>query len=649
MATRALNSIDQDEASKKRSTDGSLVVLFEEACQQHPNRIAAVYGSEQITYSDLNLAANQMARYLIDSSSGQRGIVAIYLDRSIEMLVAMLGVLKSGSAYLPIDPGYPASRVLQTLEDASPLVVITSQRLASALQKAPSRILLIEQCTTSGVGGTEDLPLLSKADDLAYVMFTSGSTGKPKGVLVSHRNVVRLLSETDNWFQFNETDVWTMFHSFAFDFSVWEIWGPLTTGGKLVIVPFATSRSPEDFYALLSEQKVTVLNQTPSAFSLLNQIEESGTTLPLSLRVVIFGGEALQYHSLRNWFKRHGDVKPQLVNMYGITETTVHVTYRVVKEADTQGEQDSLIGIPIPDLQIHLLNADLLPVTDGEVGEICVGGGGVAHGYLNRPELTAERFVPDPFGPPNAKLYRSGDLAKRRIDGELVYLGRGDNQVKINGFRIELGEVEAAFSDFPGVQQVCVLGHTAEDGRQALAAYFVMSGESKPTSGDISGFLSKRLPAQMMPSFYIQMDAIPLTGNGKVDRAALPKPATGSKTVTTGEPAASPGSPLQNQIAQAWREVLKASQVGLDDNFFDIGGTSVLLASVRSKLQERLGRSIPVTWMFEFTTIRAFAGRLDETGDVSVKTSSALNAAQDQARKQREAFARMRYAKGVAR
>ncbi|MBS1799357.1 MAG: amino acid adenylation domain-containing protein [Acidobacteria bacterium] len=646
MATKALNPIEV-EASRKRFADDSLVSLFEEAARHHSYRIAAICGSSQVTYAELDRAANRMARRLIASCGDGRGIVAIYLDRSIEMLAAMLGVLKSGSAYLPIDPGYPAARVMQTLEDANPLVVITNQKLASSLGKT-TQILLVDELPSSDATDTQDIQLRSKPDDLAYVMFTSGSTGKPKGVLVSHRNVVRLLSETEAWFHFNETDVWTMFHSFAFDFSVWEIWGPLTTGGKLVIVPFATSRSPEDFYALLSEQKVTVLNQTPSAFSLLNQLEESGTTLPLSLRVVIFGGEALQYRSLRNWFKRHGDVRPQLVNMYGITETTVHVTYRVVCEADTQGEQDSLIGVSIPDLQIHLLNADLVPVAEGEVGEICVGGGGVAHGYLNRPELTAERFVPDPFGPLGAKLYRSGDLAKLRADGELVYLGRGDNQVKINGFRIELGEVEAAISDFPGVRQVSVIGHITGDGSQALAAYFVMAGSERPMAGDMSRFLSQRLPAQMMPSFYIQMEAIPLTSNGKVDRAALPKPATGSTPVATGVQKTS-DTPLQIQIAEVWRNVLKAPQVGVDDNFFDIGGTSVLLATVRSQLQEKLGRSIPVTWMFEFTTIRTLAEKFAETGDSPVKSSATLDAAQEQARKQREAFARMRSTKGTAR
>lgn len=631
----------------------SLVSLFEITAKLHSDRVAVVCGTEQVTYSELNRAANRMARLLCERLQKPSEIIAIYLDRSIEMLSAMLGVLKSGCAYLPIDPNYPSGRVIQTLEDAKPAVVITSQKMASHLGEVSSQILSLNEPLIT-TDKDEENPLLQvRPDDVAYVMYTSGSTGKPKGVLVTHHNVVRLLTQTEPWFHFNENDIWTMFHSFAFDFSVWEIWGPLTTGGKLVIVPFATSRSPEDFYALLAEQKVTVLNQTPSAFSLLNQVEESGRILPLALRLVIFGGEALQYRTLRNWFKRHGDEKPQLVNMYGITETTVHVTYRVVHTADAEGEQDSLIGVPIPDLQIHLLNSDLLPVPDGDVGEICVGGGGVAHGYLNRPDLTAERFVPDPFSPFGAKLYRSGDLARRRADGELVYLGRGDNQVKINGFRIELGEVEAALADYPGVQQMCVIVYSDDDGRQRLAAYFVMLGQDRPTPGEISRFLSQRLPPQMMPAFYMQLNTIPLTSNGKVDRAALPKPAVGSSAVNVASGGAY-NSLMQEQVAAVWRAVLGASQVSLDDNFFDIGGTSVLLVSVRTQLQQKLDRTIPVTWMFEFTTVRSLAERLNEVvTDVPPKPSSSavasLNTAQEQARKQREAFARMRAAKGASR
>ncbi|WP_260705475.1 amino acid adenylation domain-containing protein [Edaphobacter flagellatus] len=637
--------------SRGETSGNSLISLFEIAARKHKDRNAIAYQADQITYGELNRAANRMARLLRNQSLHPGQIVAIYLDRSIEMLVAMLGVLKAGGAYLPIDPNYPSARVVQTLEDARPVLVITNQKLAAQLGEVPGQLLLLNERPDTTSEDEANPPLQAHADDLAYAMYTSGSTGKPKGVLVTHRNVVRLLTQTEPWFHFDQDDIWTMFHSFAFDFSVWEIWGPLTTGGKLVIVPFVTSRSPEDFYALLSEQKVTVLNQTPSAFSLLNQVEESGKRLPLALRLVIFGGEALQYRSLRSWFNRHGDEMPQLVNMYGITETTVHVTYRIVRKVDAEDEQDSLIGVPIPDLQIHLLGSDLLPVAEGEIGEICIGGGGVARGYLNRPELTAERFVPDPSGVPGATLYRSGDLARRRADGELVYLGRGDSQVKINGFRIELGEVEAAIADYPGVQQVCVAAHANDDGQQRLAAYFVMSDESRPTPGEISRFLSQRLPPQMLPAFYTQIEAIPLTGNGKVDRAMLPKPASGSNTASDSTaPSIVYESHTQELVAEVWRAVLNASQVGLDDNFFDIGGTSVLLVSVRTQLQQRLNRAIPVTWMFEFTTVRSIATQLSEAQAGTPSPSTApLNAAQEQARKQREAFAKMRAARGTSR
>jgi amino acid adenylation domain-containing protein len=630
---------------KQVSADDSLLDLFGRAVNQYPARIAVVCGNDTATYSALNEAAVQFASRLLALGVRKGDFVAIYLDRSVSMISAMLGVLKVGAAYLPIDPGYPEARVTQTLEDAKPTAIVTNSSLIGRLSSFELPALLVDATDERTFSEFNDLPS-PDADDLAYLMYTSGSTGKPKGVLVTHRNVVRLMTATDAWFNFDENDVWTMFHSFAFDFSVWEIWGPLTTGGRLVIVPFAISRSPEDFYALLSSEQVTVLNQTPSAFSLLCQIEDSGKALPLALRYVIFGGEALQYRSLKTWFNRHGESKPQLVNMYGITETTVHVTYRVVREADTVGDPDSLIGVPIPDLQIHLLDSELKPVAVGEVGEICVGGYGVTCGYLNRPELTAERFVADPLRTDGMKLYRSGDLARRRTDGELVYLGRGDNQVKINGFRIELGEIESALNDYPGIQQACVIAQAAADGRQRLAAYFVTTATA-PTAGELSTFLSKRLPPQMMPAFYTHLKSLPLTSNGKVDRVALPKPETGSSLVG----ATKFKTPMEEKVAAIWRGVLGASTVGADDNFFDIGGTSVLLVSVRSQLQQQLGSSIPVTWMFEFTTVATLAAKLSETGDSQAtkpvsSQSSSLTAAQEQARRQREAFAKMKAAKG---
>jgi amino acid adenylation domain-containing protein len=626
----------------------SLSERFENICTTFPERIAVTCGQSEITYAELNRSANRIAHGLLREAAstgpcepaGTGPIVAIYLDRSIAMVAAMLGVVKAGFAYLPIDPTYPSARVAQTLEDAAPIAVITVPRLAQALPPITGKLLIAQDLESTG--DKSNLLQRSRRESLAYVMYTSGSTGKPKGVLVTHHNVLRLLSETEAWFHFDENDVWTMFHSFAFDFSVWEIWGPLLTGGRLVIVPFEVSRSSEEFYALLSEQRVTVLNQTPSAFSLIDQVEEAGLALPLALRYVIFGGEALQYRALRNWFKRHGDSSPKLINMYGITETTVHVTYRVVTEADAHAETDSPIGEPIPDLQLYVLDGDLKPVAEGEEGELCVGGAGVARGYLNRPELTAQRFVPDPFGASGAMLYRSGDLARRRADGELVYLGRNDNQVKINGFRIELGEVEAAIAEFPGIRQVSVIAHADHTGRQRLAAYFVADGNVSLAAHTIREFLVKRSPAQMIPAFYIQMESIPLTHNGKVDRKALPVPAAGSTV-----PAAEAQTPMQERVAAIWREVLEAPNVGLDDNFFDIGGSSILLIRIRTELQKQLDRTIPITWMFEFTSIRTLSDKLRDGEETSKPSDGAMmSAAQEQARRQREAFARMRTAKG---
>ena len=618
----------------------TLIEQFEQVAALHGDRVAASCRSEKITYKALNQAANRIAHTLLLRHLGSDAVVAIYLERSIPMLSAMLGVLKAGCAYLPIDPTYPAARVIQTLDDAGPAAIITDSRLASGLSEMRADLLLVDSqdlCSEE-----TNAPLQTTPESLAYVMYTSGSTGKPKGVLITHRNVMRLMSQTDQWFHFNEHDVWTMFHSFAFDFSVWEIWGPLLAGGRLVIVPFEISRSTEDFYALLSAERVTVLNQTPSAFALIDQVEEAGPVLPLALRYVIFGGEALQYRALRSWFKRHGDQRPKLINMYGITETTVHVTYRVVTETDAHTETDSLIGEPIPDLEIYLLDTDLRPVADGEEGELCIGGGGVARGYLNRPELTAQRFIPDPFSGKSGLLYRSGDLARRRSDGQLVYLGRNDHQVKINGFRIELGEVEANIAAFPGIRQVCVLAHADHTGIQRLAAYFVTETGAPIPSHTISRFLAERSPAQMIPAFYIQVHSIPLTHNGKVDRVALPKPVTGSVASFSDK-----GTPMQERVAAIWRTVLEAPNVLLDDNFFDIGGSSILLIRIRAELQTQLGRQIPITWMFEFTTIRSLADKLlEEESEAVPPTSAVLSAAQEQARRQREAFARMRSAKG---
>jgi amino acid adenylation domain-containing protein len=623
----------------------SIVRLFEREVAAHPNTVAVSCGEVSKTYGVLNAQANRIAKHLHQLGVRANSFVAIYLERSPEMLVAMLSILKAGGAYLPIDSMYPPTRVLDVLEDAKPVAILTTKALVASLSDSIAQlgvpVLDVEALLTEVDTALNNPPIAAGGDDLAYMIYTSGSTGKPKGVMVTHRNVVRLLSETEPWFHFGSDDVWTMFHSIAFDFSVWEIWGSLLTGGRLVIVPFAVSRSPRDFYELLSTEKVTVLNQTPSAFSMLVQLEQNGVSLPLRLRFVIFGGEALQYRKLAPWFERHGDTAPQLINMYGITETTVHVTYRAIKAEEAESVQESLIGEPIPDMQIYLLDADGKPVAEGEVGEIYVGGGGVARGYHNRPQLNQERFIPDPFAEtPGARLYRAGDLARLRPDGEMVYLGRNDSQVKINGFRIELGEVEAALAAVPGVQRSCVVARADGDGNQRLAAYYVAAPGAELTPRIFGEFFTEKMPAHMRPSSYTRLKELPLTVNGKLDAAALPAPST---DLGVQDEAPQSLSDTEEKVAQIFSEVLALPRIGLDDNFFDCGGTSLLLIKAHLRLQTQFERAIPVTLMFECPTVRSLAKRL-----ATVKASSTeINAVQQQARRTRDAFARARAAKGV--
>jgi amino acid adenylation domain-containing protein len=619
--------------------------LFSEAAAQYGDRIAVTCGEERVSYREVEAQANQLARRLRGLGVGPDALVGVYLERSTQAIVALVAVLKAGGAYLPLDPAYPSERVVTILEDAKPTVMLTEAQLVDKLPPHGARVICLDHEAISDLSD-EDVQIEagSGLENLAYVIYTSGSTGKPKGVMVTQANVARLLSATEGWFHFDQTDVWTLFHSLAFDFSVWEIWGCLLNGGRLVVVPFTVSRSPEDFYDLLVRERVTVLNQTPSAFYQLMTVDQMRPE-ELALRVVVFGGEALNFSALRPWFARHGDSMPRLINMYGITETTVHVTYREVSAADAAGGTHSLIGVPIPDLQFYLLGDDKAPVAAGEVGEIYVGGAGVARGYLNRPELNAERFITDPFaGSSGARLYKSGDLARVLPDGEIEYLGRGDGQVKIQGFRIEVGEVEAAIVGHPGVRESRVIAHTDEAGTKRLVAYYVPQEGTTLAARELSEYLSAKLPPWMIPSVYLPVQSFPLTPHGKVDYAALPVPTVGSARTN----AETSGTYMEEQVAAVWRQVLGADHVGLEDNFFDIGGTSLLLVSVHSKLQSFLNRKIPVADLFGYTTVRALAGRLGNEATECGSRNLEQERVQSQAQKQRAAFARARAMKKAA-
>jgi amino acid adenylation domain-containing protein len=438
--------------------------LFAVRAATIPDAVAVVFEERRLTYRELDERSNQLARHLLRHGVRPESRVGIYLDRSIDLVVAILGVLKAGGAYVPLDPTYPEERLSWILEDSlgASGVLVTRDGLAdlSAAVGGLKKVRLDAEAQDIARESAENLPGGLFSSHPAYVIYTSGSTGRPKGVVVTHTNAVRLFTATNAWFEFGERDAWTLFHSYAFDFSVWELWGALLFGGRLVVVPHWVSRSPDAFYDLIAQQGITVLNQTPSAFQQLSQAEErvsEANRHQLALRFVIFGGELLDLSILEPWLRRHGDTYPQLVNMYGITETTVHVTWRPISSADLLEPHHSPIGCRIPDLQVHLLDArgHLVPV--GVPGEIQVGGPGLARGYLNLPELTAERFVPNPFGAPGTRLYRTGDLARRRPNSELDFLGRIDHQVKIRGFRVELGELEAVLRRLPGVRDTAVI------------------------------------------------------------------------------------------------------------------------------------------------------------------------------------------------
>ncbi|MGV7041373.1 amino acid adenylation domain-containing protein, partial [Pseudomonas aeruginosa] len=515
-------------AQRECAVQGTLQQRFEEQARQRPQAVALILDEQRLSYGELNARANRLAHCLIARGVGADVPVGLALERSLDMLVGLLAILKAGGAYLPLDPAAPEERLAHILDDSGVRLLLTQGHLLERLpRQAGVEVLAIDGLVLDGYAESDPLTTLT-ADNLAYVIYTSGSTGKPKGTLLTHRNALRLFSATEAWFGFDERDVWTLFHSYAFDFSVWEIFGALLYGGRLVIVPQWVSRSPEDFYRLLCREGVTVLNQTPSAFKQLMAVACSAdmATQQPALRYVIFGGEALDLQSLRPWFQRFGDRQPQLVNMYGITETTVHVTYRPVSEADLEGGLVSPIGGTIPDLSWYILDRDLNPVPRGAVGELYIGRAGLARGYLKRPGLSATRFVPNPFpGGAGERLYRTGDLARFQADGNIEYIGRIDHQVKVRGFRIELGEIEAALAGLAGVRDAVVLAHDGVGGTQLVGYVVADSAEdAERLRESLRESLKRHLPDYMVPAHLMLLERMPLTVNGKLDRQALPQP-----------------------------------------------------------------------------------------------------------------------------
>jgi amino acid adenylation domain-containing protein/non-ribosomal peptide synthase protein (TIGR01720 family) len=581
--------------------------LFAEQVERRPDAVAVVFERAQLSYRELDHRANRLARRLRRLGVGPEVCVALCLERSLELVVALLAVLKAGGVYVPLDPDHPEERLGYILKDSGACMLLTQARLLARLPDMQGPVLCLDRDWSLIAGEEAPQPSVeSSPDHAAYIIYTSGSTGRPKGVLVTHRNVTRLFLATEDRFLFGPGDRGTLFHSYAFDFSVWECWSALAYGGCLVVVPFWLSRSPDAFLGLLRDEQVTMLSQTPSAFYELIRAEREQEPVPLALRLVVFGGEALDYQALRPWLERHGDALPRLVNMYGITETTVHVSVRPVVAADVTAGPGGWIGGPIPDLSLHVLGSGLEVMPAGVPGELYVGGAGLARGYMGRPDLTAERFVPDPFtSVTGARLYRSGDLGARRADGDIVYRGRGDAQVKIRGFRIEIGEIEMVLAACPGVERAVVILSEDTPGDRRLIAYLAGPSLEDTDLKRVRELAAARLPAYMLPSACVLLTSLPVTANGKVDRRALPVP-PGFRAELKATYMA-PRTPLERQMAEMWAEVLKVERVGVEDNFFDLGGHSLTATRLVARLRSSLGVDIALRTLFETPTIAGLA------------------------------------------
>ncbi|MDX3280313.1 non-ribosomal peptide synthetase [Streptomyces scabiei] len=583
------------------STPVTVPEAFARIAGATPERIAVTEGAVGLTYGDLDERSTRLADGLHERGVTAGDRVGVCLERTAELVVTLLAVLKAGATYVPVDPAYPADRIAHTARDAGLRVMVTR------LPEFPD----VEGCdpvtpdelldTARQFAVAPASPKGAGPDTAAYVIYTSGSTGRPKGVEVPHRNVIALIDATREEYGFGADDVWTWFHSGAFDFSVWEIWGCLLTGGRLVVVPYFLSREPDLFRDLLVAENVTVLSQTPSAFAQLLDVDH--TRVPV--RMVVFGGEPLDARMLLPWLDRHPESVCRTVNMFGITETTVHVTEQTVTRRLALAATRS-VGRALPGWHLYVTDPAGRLQPPGVAGEICVGGAGVALGYLGQEELTARRFVPDPYT--GGTMYRSGDLGRLRPDGRLEHLGRLDSQVKIRGFRIELDEIRSVLLEEPDVRAAAVVVRRDDPDDAATAridAYVVLSAGDPAT-------LRKRaagiLPDYMLPSTVTALDTLPLTANGKLDTARLPTPTTPAAPDRGAEPVTAEDD-LTRRLRQIWGEVL-GTPVGPDDDFFELGGNSLFAVRIAAVMRAQGLPSLRMRELYRRPTVRGTVNSL---------------------------------------
>ncbi len=570
--------------------DEPLHELFEAQVERTPNAPAAVYEQESLTYRELNERANQLAQYLQRRGVGPEVMVGVCMERSLELVVALLAILKAGGAYVPLDPSYPQERLEWMIRDAELALVLAQEKFNEILSRTATEVICLDAEWTEMASESKARPASgTRPDDLAYMIYTSGSSGRPKGVMISHRSIVNRLLWMQSAYDLKPEDVVLQKTPFSFDVSVWEFFWPLLVGARLVLARPGGHQEVDYLSSLIMEQRITTLHFVPSMLQAF--IADPTVGECTSLRRVFSSGEALSLELQSAFFAR---LDAELHNLYGPTEAAVDVTFWKCKR-EREGHTVP-IGRPIANTQLYVLDQELAPAPIGVAGQLCIGGVALARGYLGRPELTAEKFVPNPFGKAGTRLYQTGDIARFLAGGEIEYLGRSDHQVKIRGVRIELGEIEAVLREDARVKEVLVLTREEEVGDKRLVAYVVLSAGESVSAAELRGMLKQRLPLSMVPSLIKVLEHLPLTASGKVDRQNLlaMKIAEPART----EEYVAPRTPAEKTLAEIWCEVLKLERVSVEDNFFDLGGHSLLATQITSRIRDRLGAEVPLSVLF---------------------------------------------------
>jgi len=581
--------------------------IVEAQVKRTPDAIAVVFENKQLTYRQLNQQANQLAHHLRDLGVKPEVLVGICLERSLEMIVGILGILKAGGAYVPLDPAYPVERLAFILSDTQAGVILTQEQLLESLPLHGVQVCLDSDWEVIAQKSQENLVDGATASNLVYAIYTSGSTGQPKGVMISHRGICNQLGWRQATFPLTEVDRVLLTISFSFDPSVWQIFWPLSFGAQLFIARPGGHQDSTYLVKLIDTQQITVIALVPSMLRLL--LEEKELDACNCLRHITCGGESLPVELLERFFARL-NLDNVLHNAYGPTEASIDASFWTCKRGTDRGIAP--IGRPITNTQIYILDFDLQPVLGGEPGELHIGGIGLARGYLNRPDLTANKFIPNPFSrEPSQRLYKTGDLARYLPDGNIEFLGRIDHQVKLRGFRIELEEIEAALSQHPSIQQSVVMVREDIPGEKRLVAYVVLNQKQTPTIDELRHLLKQHLPDYMVPSAFILLDALKLTPNGKVDRLALPPP---DQKRTAPQKVVTPRNTLELQLTKIWEEVLEIQPIGIRDNFFDdLAGNSLNAVRLFRKIEKSFGKQLSLTTLFLAPTVEQLASVLQQS------------------------------------